>query len=43
VQEKFSSQGVSPFISTPDQLALLMRADSARYVKVIADANIRIE
>jgi tripartite-type tricarboxylate transporter receptor subunit TctC len=43
VQEKFNSQGVSPFISTPEQLASLMKADSARYVKIIADANIRIE
>ena len=43
VQDKLMGQGMTPYVSTPDQLATLLRADSARYAKIIADANIRIE
>jgi tripartite-type tricarboxylate transporter receptor subunit TctC len=43
MQDKLTSQGVAPFISSPDQFAVLMKADSARYAKIISAANIRIE
>ena len=43
MQEKLIGQGVAPFISTPGQLTLLMKADTARYAKIIEAANIRIE
>jgi tripartite-type tricarboxylate transporter receptor subunit TctC len=41
--EKLTSQGVDPFISTPEQMAALMKADNARYGKVIKAANIKLE
>ena len=43
VQDKLNLQGATPFVSTPEQFAALMRAETARYAKVIASANIRLE
>jgi tripartite-type tricarboxylate transporter receptor subunit TctC len=43
VKETLTSQGLDPFISTPDQFAALMKADMAKFGKVIKTANIRIE
>ncbi len=43
MQDKLTGQGVEPFISTPDQLSVLMKADTARYANIIKAANIRIE
>ncbi len=43
VKEKLASQGMDPFITTPEQLAALMKADMLRYAKIIKTANIRIE
>ncbi|MFH1604518.1 MAG: tripartite tricarboxylate transporter substrate binding protein [Pseudomonadota bacterium] len=42
IKEKLNSQGVEPFTSTPDQLAALMKADLAKYAKVIKTANIKM-
>ncbi len=42
-KEKLDSQGFEPFISTPAQLAALMKADMARYAKIIKTANIKLE
>lgn len=43
ISEKLISQGQSPFICTPDQLAALLKADMARYAKIIKTANIKLE
>ena len=43
VQDKLTGQGAAPFVSAPDQFAALMKAESARYAKVIEAANIRLD
>ncbi len=43
VSEKLVSQGMQPFFSRTEQFAALMKADSARYAKVIKAANIKLE
>ena len=43
VQEKLGAQGVDPYISSPDQFAAMMSAESARYAKVIKAANIKAD
>ncbi len=42
-KEKLLAQGLEPFISSPDQLAALMKADMAKWGKVIKDANIKMD
>ncbi len=42
-KEKLVSQGVAPFISTPDQFAALLKAELAKFAKIIKTANIKIE
>ena len=42
VQEKLNAQGSTPFHSTPEQMAALMKAESARYAKVVEAANIKL-
>ncbi len=37
------SQGVEPFLSTPEEFAFLIRDDIARYAKVIKSSNIRLQ
>ena len=39
VREKLLSQGLEPFISTPEQFVALMKADSSRYGKIVKDAG----
>jgi len=43
IREKLEGQGMIPFYSTPDQLAAILKADLAKYAKVIKAANIRHE
>jgi tripartite-type tricarboxylate transporter receptor subunit TctC len=43
VQEYLAKQGMNPFSSTPEQLATLMKADMAKWAKVIKSANIKLE
>ena len=43
IREKLASQGLEPFTSTPGQFADLMKADTARYAKIIKAANIKME
>ncbi|MFH1602965.1 MAG: tripartite tricarboxylate transporter substrate binding protein [Pseudomonadota bacterium] len=43
VKEKLASQGMDPFITTPEQLAALMKADMLRYAKIIKDAHIKLD
>ena len=40
-REKLASQGMDPFISTPEQTAALIRTDIAKYAKIIKTANIK--
>ena len=42
-QEFMTKQGAEPFISTSEQMAALMKADVARYAKIIKDANIKYQ
>jgi tripartite-type tricarboxylate transporter receptor subunit TctC len=39
--QRLESLGLSPFISTPEQLAALMRAETIKYAEVIKAANIK--
>ncbi len=41
IKEKLASLGMHPFTSTPEQFASLIKADSAKYAKVIKAANIK--
>lgn len=43
VREKFAKFGVEAAPGTPDQLAALLRADLARWTKVVRDAHIKPE
>ena len=43
IKEKLLSQGLEPFHIAPEQLAALMRADMARFAKIIKSANIKFE
>ena len=43
VKEKLLSQGLEPFYTTPAQYAALMKADMAKYAKVIKIANIKMD
>ena len=43
VQEKLRGQGITAVPSTPEQFAALLQAESARYAKVVREANIRAE
>ena len=43
IKEKIVSQGLDPFVSTPDQFGALMKADMARWGKVIKTANIKLD
>ncbi len=39
---KLAAQGADPFINNPDQFAAVIKADTARYEKVIKAANIKV-
>lgn len=43
IKEKLAGQGANPFVSTPDQFAAMLRADAAKYDKVIRSAKIRLD
>ena len=43
IREKLLSQGMDPFISTPDEFGALLKSDLALYGKIIKAANIRLE
>jgi tripartite-type tricarboxylate transporter receptor subunit TctC len=43
IRERLTSQGMEPFVSTPDAFAALVRADAQKYTDVIRSANIRLE
>ncbi|MES2562475.1 MAG: tripartite tricarboxylate transporter substrate binding protein [Pseudomonadota bacterium] len=41
--ERLASLGLSPFISTPEQLAAMMRTETVRYAEIIKAANIKAD
>lgn len=43
ILEKLASQGMSPFISTPDQFAALIKADLAKFAIIVKAANIKAD
>ena len=43
IKEKLDGLGVSAFISTPEQFAAMMKAEMAKWAKVIKTANIKLE
>jgi tripartite-type tricarboxylate transporter receptor subunit TctC len=43
IRDKLLSQGMEPFTSSPDQFAALVKADAAKFVKIIKTANIKLE
>ena len=43
VQEALAKQGSDAFISTPEQVAAMIKSDIAKYAKIIKAANIKIE
>ncbi len=43
IKEKLASQGAQPFISTPDQFAALIKADMAKFAKIIKTANVKLD
>ncbi len=43
IREKLLSQGMEPFISTPEQFTVLIKTDFAKYARVIKNANIKLE
>jgi tripartite-type tricarboxylate transporter receptor subunit TctC len=42
-QDKLAAQGIIPLYSTPEQLAALLKADLAKYAKVIKSGNLQFE
>lgn len=43
MKEKLVSQGLEPFVSTPDQFAALIKSDITKFGQVIKTANIKLE
>ena len=43
VKERLLGQGLEPFYSTPEQFAVLMKADMVKYAQVIKTANIKMD
>ena len=43
IKEKLVSQGLDPFISTPQQSAALLKSEVAKFAKIVRTANIKVE
>lgn len=43
IRERLLSRGMEPFVSTPDPFAALIKADLAKYIRIIKTANIKLE
>ena len=43
IRDRFTSGGIEPLTSTPEQFASFARGETVRYAKVIKDANISID
>jgi tripartite-type tricarboxylate transporter receptor subunit TctC len=42
-KDKLDGIGMDPFFNTPEQFGAMMRADTARYARIIKAANIKLE
>ena len=42
-KQKLNAQGFEPFFNNPEQTAALLKADIAKYAKIIKDAGIKVE
>ena len=42
-KEKFDALGMDPWITTPEQFAVVLRDDTAKYARIIKAANITID
>jgi tripartite-type tricarboxylate transporter receptor subunit TctC len=43
MREKLATQGVEPYVNSPESFAALMKSDMAKWAKVIKSANIKLE
>ena len=43
VKDELNRQGLDPFVSTPEQFGELIRADMARFARIVESAQIRME
>jgi tripartite-type tricarboxylate transporter receptor subunit TctC len=43
LKERFAAAGVDPLSSTPEQFGAFIRAEAARFAKVVKDAGIKAE
>jgi len=43
IRNRLNAQGIEPMISTPEQFAAVMKADSANWLKVLKTGNIKLE
>jgi tripartite-type tricarboxylate transporter receptor subunit TctC len=43
VKEKLAGQGMEPYVTTPEEFAEIVKADFAKYGRVIKEGNIKIE
>ena len=43
IVERLVNQGMEPFISNPEQFAVLLKSDRVKFAKLIKDANIKVE
>ena len=43
IREQLTAQGLEPFVTTPEQFAALIRADTERFGRIIKAANIKME
>lgn len=43
IKEKLGSQGVEPFVSGPEQFVAFIKAEIAKYARIIKGANVKIE
>lgn len=43
IKEQLASQGLDPYVTTPDAFSQLIRSDTSRFEKVIKTANLKVE
>jgi tripartite-type tricarboxylate transporter receptor subunit TctC len=43
IKEQLNAQGIDPLANTPEQVAALIKADSARWSKVIKETGLKAE
>lgn len=43
IREELLSQGVQPFVSTPEQFAAMLKLELAKFAKIIRAANIKLK